>query len=309
MSRIGIFISMILFAFMLTIHLPIRVCASADDSLKAALPPKECIQGWVLDEPVKSYDPETLFEHINGEAELYYPYGFEALATAIYTDKTNPKQAVLADVYRMDSLLNAFGIYSNYRRPHSEAVAIGAEGFASPSQLMFYQGNYFVRLQASGTSVMDQNVLIACGRAISQRLLPNANLPKEVESVRMPDVVPRSERYIAHSLLGYAFFRRGLIADAYLDGERVQVFVVTEDSKDRARKAFDNYRSYLTASGRKVDIVETPERIALVGIDPLYGRTFAEQSGQCIIGITKMIKTADANALALIDRLRERFIK
>ena len=98
------------------------------------------------------FDKDTLFDHINGEAELYFPYGFDMLATATYMDRNNPEVWIVADVYRMASLLDAFGIYSNYRKADAASVTVGAEGFVSPSQLMFYQDRYFVRLQVTGAT-------------------------------------------------------------------------------------------------------------------------------------------------------------
>jgi hypothetical protein len=41
---------------------------------------------------------------------------------------------VVVDVYRMDSLLNAFGIHSNCHKTAVAGVVIGAEGFVSSSQ-------------------------------------------------------------------------------------------------------------------------------------------------------------------------------
>jgi hypothetical protein len=132
---------------------PVPVLSAESPSMKDVLPIHECSDGWIMEDNVKLFTRDTLFDHINGEAELYFPYGFDILATAIYTNKTNPQSAILADVYRMGSLLDAFGIYSNYRKANSERASIGAEGFISPTQLMFYQDRYFIRLQASGQAI------------------------------------------------------------------------------------------------------------------------------------------------------------
>ena len=234
MWRSEVISSIILCFFVFTMSAPVSVCA-ADDSIKNVLPAPGFTADWMMKDPVTLYTVDTLFDHINGEAELYFPYGFDVLASATYMNKGNPEWWVVADVYRMASLLDAFGIYSNYRKMDAVSVAIGAEGFISSSQLMFYQDRYFVRLQATGTTSLEPEVFLACGRAVSQNLPPRDSRPGELEVLRIPGVVSKSERYLAQSLLGYAFFRRGIIADAMLEGERVQVFVVYEDSPDRAR--------------------------------------------------------------------------
>jgi len=285
-----------------TLH---HVCA-ADDSIKNVLPVHGFADGWVMEDKVTFYSKDTLFDHINGEAELYFPYGFEALASATYIYKDDPQLAVVADVYRMGSLVDAFGIYSNYRKTDAAFVAIGAEGFISSSQLMFYQDMYFVKLQASGTTSLKQEIFLACGRAVLRNLPPGTGQPTELDVLKIPAVVPRSERYIAKSLLGYAFFHRGVIADAILEGKRIQVFMTYEDSKDAARRAFDQYRSYLKTEGRDIRSSHTPGRIYISGIDPLYGGVFVQQSGRYIIGAVRMKDTSHAKQL--IEQIQKRLI-
>ncbi len=276
--------------------------------MKNILPAAGFAPDWVMKERVTLFDSDTLFDHINGEAELYFPYGFDMLATVSYLNKKYPDVWVVVDVYRMGSLLDAFGIYSNYRKADAAGAVIGAEGFVSSSQLMFYQGRYFVRIQVTGTTSLEQQLLLACGRTVSRNLPPNEGRPGELEVLAgIPGMVTKSDRYLGQSLLGYAFFRRGMIADAMLGGERVQVFVVFENSPDAARKAFDNYRSYLKAEGQEMNVTGTADRTSLTAVDPLYGGVFVEQSGPNLIGAIRM-KEASA-AKPIVEQLRERLLK
>jgi hypothetical protein len=295
--------SIIICIFTLTIC-ALPLVHAAEDSIKNVLPLNGFAEGWNIEDKVTFYTADTLFDHINGEAELYFPYGFETLASATYIYKGNPQLAVVADVYRMGSLVDAFGIYSNYRKTDAAFIAIGAEGFISSSQLMFYQDRYFIRLQVSGATSLKQEIFLACGRAISRNLPPGAGRPAELELLKIPAVVLKSERYIAKSLLGYAFFRRGVIADAVLEGERIQVFMAHEDSQDAARRTFNQYHSYLKAEGRDVRSNQTPDSISVSGIDPLYGGVYIQQSGRYIIGVVRMKETSHAKQL--IEQMQKR---
>jgi hypothetical protein len=295
--------SMIMGSFMLAM-VALFPAFAADLTMEKMLPDRGFAEDWIMEGRVNLYNPEALFEHINGEAELYVPYGFEMLATAAYANRKNPDVWVVADVYRMASLLDAFGIYSNYRKADYETAPIGAEGFVSPSQLMFYQDRYFVRLQVTGTTSLEQSLLLACGRAVSRNLPPRADRPGEMEVLRIPGIVPKSERYLAKSLLGYAFFRRGMIAEATLDGEKVRVFIVIEASQDAARRAFDQYHAYLKAEGQRIQWTETSEGISLTSVDPLYGGVVAEQYRRHVIGVVGMKETSATQQL--VDQLRLR---
>jgi hypothetical protein len=268
------------------------------------LPARGCAQGWELKDKAALFDKETLFDHINGEAELYFPYGFDLLATATYMNTNNSEVWLVADVYRMASPLDAFGIYSNYRKADATSVAIGAEGFVSSSQLMFYQDRYFVRLQVTGATSLEQDAFLACGRSLSEKLPSNAPNAGVLEALKIPGIVPKTERYIAKSLLGYAFFRRGIIADALLESEGAQVFLVPEASVSAARETFDHYRSYLKAEGKNIQLQEKRDYVSITAVDPLYGSVFVEQSGCYIIGAVRLKEFSSATKL--IEQLRER---
>ena len=277
---------------------------AADSSMGNILPAGSFSEDWLMKDNAGLFNKDTLFDHINGEAELYFPYGFEMLATATYVNRRNPELWIVADVYKMGSLIDAFGIYSNYRKTNASWVTIGAEGFVSSSQLMFYQDRYFVRIQVTGTTSLGPDILLACGRAVSQNLPLNAGLLKELKILRIPEIVPKSERYIAKSLLGYAFFHRGIIADAILEDEQIQIFLVPEDSQNAARNVIDQYRSYLKTEGQGVKESGTPDRISIAAVDPLYGGVFVEQSGRYIIGAIRLKNPSAAKQI--VEKLRGR---
>ena len=276
----------------------------AEKTLENILPMPACADGWTLQEKVTLYDKENLFDRIDGEAELYFPYGFERLAYARYSNRQDDRNVIEADVYEMGSLLDAFGIYATYRRKDGADVAVGVEGTVSPAQLFFYQGRYFVRLQAVGTRDPGKDTFLPCARAISGNLPRVAGGPGELEAFKFPAVEPKSERYTAKSLFGYDFFRRGFIADATLKDGQVQLFLVPEESPEAARKAFDRYRTYLEASGKNAVMTGPAERISLSAVDPLYGNVFVEQEGRFLVGAIRIKDIPSAKRL--VGQLRQR---
>jgi hypothetical protein len=285
--------------------LPAVASTGAENSaMLALLPAGSCAEGWVMDEKPALFTEETLFDHINGEAELYFPYGFDALATARYVGKAASGSEIVADVSRMGSLLDAFGIWSNYRKADAPGCTVGADCIVSSSQMLFYQDRYFVRLQATGTPAPDRDVFLACGRALSRNLPAGKGRPGELELFQVPGVVPKTERYLPQSVLGYPFFRCGMTAEANLNGEHAQVFLVFEDSAAAARKAFDRYLASLKESGRDAKLSGKEGRILLEGIDPLYGKVIVEQSGRYLVGAIRL-KDAKA-AKPVIETLRKR---
>ena len=294
-------------AFCLSFIAAAPLHAADNGSMLSILPDKECAAGWVLEEKPVLFTEDTLFDHINGEAELYFPYGFDTLATARYARKAAAGSPFVADVYRMGSLLDAFGIYSNYRKAASPACDVGVDCYLSSSQLLFYKDRFFVKLQATDTPTPEQDVFLACGRAIAAKLPPGTNRPAELEILNVRGISPKTERYIAKSVLGYPFFRRGLTADAVIDGERSQVFVVIEDSAAAARKAFDAYHADLNASGKTIASTDAGGRPTITASDPLYRGVYVEQSGRYLIGAIRLKDPSSAKPL--VESLRARLGK
>jgi hypothetical protein len=272
--------------------------SAAELAVEKMLPSPECTDGWAMTEKPAVFSKDNLFERINGEAEIYFPYGFDLMASARYQNKQDPGIAIDADVYRMGSLLDAFGIYAGYRRADDPPANVGADSALSDSQLLFYQDRYFVRLQATGALEINKNKFLACAAAISQRIGTNRDKPVELKPFMLTEVDKRSERYIAQSMLGYTFLRRGIIADARSSTGQFQVFVVYTDSDSAALKAFDQYVAYLRESGKDVELTGPPLPLTMIGADPLYGKIFIRRHGRYLIGVVRFSDASEAKRLA-----------
>jgi hypothetical protein len=261
---------------------------------------------WHLEEPVKRYTPDDLFTYINGEAELYMPYGFTQLASAFYSKIGSKAEIGLAvDVYQMGSLLDAFGIYAQYRKPDNQFLTMGCEGYVNPSQLLFYQDRYFINLAASGTSEFDRSIFETFARAVSKNL-PSSSLPRELDLVKVKSLIPRTERYYPEGLLGYRFFRHGLIALAQLENKKVRFFVLMEESPQSAQKTVTAYVHYLDSSGKKFQPLEAAsgER-TLFAVDPLHSGLIIGTKGRYVFGAADLDNPGQGSGLMkeIITRL------
>lgn len=274
--------------------------------LQSLLPSPGFSGEWRLDGQVKAYTKDDLFTYIDGEAELYFPYGFERLATAFYTKAGgDPGIGVAADIYQMGSLLDAFGIYSQYRKAEAEFISMGGEGFVNPSQLLFYQDRFFVQLSASGTAQLDRSVFESCARAISKALPGPPKKPLELNLLKIPAMIPQTERYFPESLLGYSFFRRGLIALASQNGKKFRVFVIIEDSAPSAKEVLDRYVRYLKDSKVPSDRILLLKEGRLFAPDPLHKGMMLGQKGRFIAGAVDLENPAQGSTLVeqIMDRL------
>ena len=271
---------------------------AADDPV-AFLPPLSCSARWKIEGKPLFYSRETLSDRINGEAELYFPYGFDRMGAARYVSDKNATTGIDVEIYRMGSLLDAFGMYANYRQKDGKEINAGAESNLSSSQLIFYQDRYFIHIQLTGGDTAGaEEALIKCGRDVAARLPGPKSQPPELSIVDRSEVMKGTERYLPQSLLGYDFLNKGVIADAAIPGVHFQMFVLLNTTQQSATIVFDRFRSQVTQG--KVDVKGSGITF-LEGVDPLYGPVIVVKKGNCFAGVLKF--SADKGLRPFLESL------
>jgi hypothetical protein len=271
-----------LLLLLLLLAVPIPAVAAGD--MEELLPSVSCGTGWKIEGKPSFYDRETLSDRINGESELYFPYGFDRMAAARYAAEKIPGAGMDVEIYRMGSTLDAFGMFANYRQKDGREIAVGAGSNLSASQLFLYQGRHFVHIQVTGSDNVKPELLAECGKAVAARLPGDRSSPAELAPFNQPPFTKGSERYLPQSLLGYDFLNKGIMGDAVLDGTGVQVFLLLGMTLESSSVSFEKYRSQLA----QVTIESVGEKGALMeGKDPLYGPVMVLKNKECLAGALK----------------------
>ena len=112
------------------------------------------------------FTPDTLYEYINGAAEIYLQYNFQELVAQEYENDAGAFMTI--EIYRHDSTLNAFGIYSQERPFEGEFLNIGAQGFYENGMLNFFKGPYYVKLNSYGLGEQEEATLIALAKEFAE---------------------------------------------------------------------------------------------------------------------------------------------
>ena len=293
----SVFVCLILFLLLL----PLTAESGPGESVEKLLPTPGFAEGWAMKEKIITYTEKDLYKYINGEAELYYPYGFKALATTVYIRSDNPETGIVADIYEMGSPMDAFGVYSRYRDPDEELVSIGTEGFVNESQLLFSKDRYFVRLSPTGTVTMEKSIFLTCAQTIAKKIGDSSPL-KVLDILKIPELIPKTETYIVQGVLGYAFFKKGLTADAKLDGNVIRIFVVLEDSPESSSRAFGEYKAYLEKSGAEFSVSKDSTFQTIIARDPLYKGLAIMHAGKYLLGAAKLADPA--RAIPMIKKMQ-----
>jgi hypothetical protein len=259
---------------------------------------------------VATYTPENLYRYINGEAELYLPYGFKKAATVRYVKAATPsggpqENGMVVNIFEMGSPLDAFGIYSNYRSSTLPQMKVGADGFLDETELMFYQDRYFVQIETSGTLTQKPGLFQSCAEAISRNLPGGREKPRELELLKMASSVALTEKYYPLGLLGYSFFGRGLTVEVTIGGTPAKALVILAGSEEATRRIFDEYGKYLKEAKAVPQISRDKKGTSLHVNDPLYKGTALHQSGPFVVGVVGLKEPHEGDGIVgqLLERL------
>ena len=186
------------------------------------------IKGWQISSEVLKYNPENLWEYINGAADQFIDYGFESLQVA---ELSNDSLQVSAEIYDMGLPLNAFGIYMIERPQQASIMKIGTESSISlPAQCFLLKDRFYVKIhlyEGELTKDIGKELL----KAFAMALPGQAVFPDEFSLLPEVGQVEGSFGHVRRNFLGLSELSNCVFAN-YLDDENkeYQYFAVIPES-------------------------------------------------------------------------------
>jgi len=284
------------------VFLLLPAAAKAEEQARTALDsllPE--IPDWKQTEKAHNYYPETLYEYINGAAEIYLAYDFRELVVSQY-QKEQAGMDVSAEIYDMGSGKNAFGIYSAERFTENNFVEVGLQGYLEEGTLNFLVDRYYVKLLCFDCKDQSEEVLRKFSAEIVDRAGNKGAFPPLVLKFPETGMVPNSEKYILRNFLGYSFLQNGYSADYALENLEFGCFFIEGKSPKEARGMLDKYIG-AKGSGR---VSETD--LGYHVRDRYYHNIYLARSGSVICGVMKIKdgfeETGEKYLKALLDNLK-----
>jgi hypothetical protein len=278
-----------------------------------ALVPRVAPEGWALKAPSETFTKETLFEHIDGQADLFIQYGFEKSVFAIYRNLVSSDDKIDVDIYDMGNALQAFGVFSRFRSEERPAE-VGTDSYLDDRSLIFYKGRYFVVLQAAKPNT---KILEELARRIDSETLDNFFPPKEIRYFPKSGLKPGSIEYYPEGLLGYEFLKRGLKAN-YVEQDEKQtasntkpsearefsLFLAVFENSHEAAHALTAFRDYLSEKGKTERGILTLGEHSFTGVDQYQGKVIVARKGYHVLGAVGFEQDDNARRL-VIELMKE----
>ena len=257
---------------------------TARDALERLLPDPATLAGWTVDDGPTSHSSDTLFEYLDGGAPQYLTYGFQRMVHVRYALGGDPLASVTLDIFDMASELGAFGIYASGRPPAIDPEPWGSEGYLSGTVAAAWLGSIYVLGEADDDR---PELLDMLERLVARVMLAAPGEPSRpaiLEPLPSKGLVPLSERYVAHDLLGHAFLPGGVVATYQVEDRRGQLFFSDLGNPETAADAVIQLRDHQIRLGTVDEDIATIGNGGFRFTDPGLGAGVVVWTGSFVAG-------------------------
>jgi len=153
----------------------------------------EAVGQWRASTAPVAYTPETIFDYIDGHAEVYLAYGFRGSVARRFLGPEDEGDIVL-DVFELASPEDAYGVFTHDQ--DGEDVAVGQGALFRYGWLSFWKGPFFVSIYAEGESDEARDAVFEIGHTVADAIPAVGSLPAIVALLPSRGLDPRSVRYL-----------------------------------------------------------------------------------------------------------------
>jgi hypothetical protein len=226
-----------------------------------SLLPKD-VAGWKAVGPDNVYDRKTIFDYLDGGAEVYLAFDLREVFVRKFKNAAGAEIAL--DIYDCGSPAEAFGAFTCDRQDPD--AGIGQESEYGPGLLRFRQGRYFVSITAAGDEDKAEPALRALAKAVVPALgppgeppallgaLPESGLKKDRACFFHSVINLNNRLYVAPENILNLDPRTDCVLAEYDAGpaDPVRLLVVRYPDEGRARAAERSFaKSYRPGAGSK----------------------------------------------------------
>jgi len=249
--------------FLLMVTLPGGFSMGKGTSDLALLLP-DTLRGWKAAREDARYGRDTLYDYIDGGAELYLSYGFKRVINRTYVKANQPDMVV--DIFDMDTSQNAYGVFSHSMETVETTFGQGSQ--CSEGLVLFWKGQYYISIMAYPETAESKKALFDLAKSIEGAIAEEGPLPALLTLLPHGALVRESIRYFHHhAWLNSHYF----VADQnllHIDDTTDAVLAKYGESKNRslllliqyrdvtaARSAYDNFvKQYLPELSQKKSV-------------------------------------------------------
>ena len=214
--------------------------------------------------PTERYVPDTLYEKINGRAPAYMEYNFQELTCRSFTVKGTPADFVDIYLFRMDSPLNAFGIFSAERDATGQPLEFAADGYASEMGYFLRRGDTYAQILASSTDPVVMDTALEFTRQLAVALPEDTSGMEGRDFLPAEAQIPGSLTYINDNAYGQASLSAVFEARYAVNGTELTYFIKNAADAGQAMAVWSEVKGFYDNYGSALESLEVAGATAFV---------------------------------------------
>ena len=276
--------------------MPLLAVLFAAQAAAVAFPTPDCsaVPGWTQQGVARTYDPETLFDYMNGNSEGYFAYGFTLMKGVTCANAAGDQLVI--DVSEMGDPDRAWGFFVTNRDQRSPVERLGSAGQVLPRRATFAKGRHYAEIAASPDKD-HREPLRAFVTALETRIPGENRVPSAVGWFPLEGLEADSIRLVPESVLGLRMLKSGFMAQ-YAVG---RAFLVPEATPEAAAATLAMLKTRFAGAQPSSGLGDE----AFSAQDQYLGRLLVFRKGARVAGVANVAAGADPTALAkaLLERL------
>ena len=132
------------------------------------------VQGWKAVGDLSPYNPKTIFQYMDGAAELYLAFNFRELKATRFEKPSRP--SIIVEVYEMGSPEDAYGVFTFEQQDPGVDIGQGSE--FGGGLLRFWKGHTFVTIFGEEPGQDIEAAILILGRRIAETIPDTGNPPQ-----------------------------------------------------------------------------------------------------------------------------------
>ena len=232
------------------------------------LPGNTELQNWKpKDEPAR-FVGEELFELINGGAEIYHEYGFKEVISMEY--ESDNGKSINLEIYKMDSPIAAFGIYSFKTSSEGNKFDIGNDALFEDYYLNFWKADYLITLVGFDTEKETVDGILQLAKIIEQKITATGQKPGLLDLLTSETAPLLNVKYLKGNLAlfnNYEFDSQnifGVNEGVIGKYEKFNLFLFEYENENLSMKWFKNGINHLIKNSRYKIINYNEKNISLL---------------------------------------------
>jgi hypothetical protein len=198
---------------------------------------------------VETYNPENLYEKIDGKAEMYLDAGFKAMTCQRFASMKDGGDWLEVFAYDMGDAVNAFGVYGQQRRSDVVPLDVTPFSYKTVDGIYFAAGGTYVEIHGSSQSSDLEAAMLAVARTVAGTVKVDPGIAAAIATFPKEDQVAGSAALYPTEAFGCSFLDDVYTMQYSIGGKTVMAFASPRESAQAAAKLANDYEQFVIQNG------------------------------------------------------------